>query len=199
MSNGDQALDFVYLMGVLVLIVSALAVRRIPMGQGLKMFGAWALIFGALFVAFTLKDDFIDLWDRVVAESRGRPIEMQSGETVRIRQAADGHYWVTAELNGKEFRFLVDSGATITSISNRTARVAGIEPGDGLPAIVQTANGRVQVQRGRAETVQLGSIRRADVAVHIYDGFGDTNVLGMNFLSSLSSWGVEKRWLVLKP
>lgn len=199
MSNGDQALDFVYLMGVLVLVVSALAVRRIPMAQGLKMFTAWALIFGALFVAFTLKDDFIDLGKRVIAESRGQPIEVQSGETVRIRQSADGHYWVTAKLNGEEFRFLIDSGATITSISTRTARASGIEPGNGLPAIVQTANGRVQVQRGKAETLQLGSIQRADVAVHIYDGFGDTNVLGMNFLSSLSGWGVEKKWLVLKP
>ena len=27
----------------------------------------------------------------------------------------------------------------------------------------------------------------------------DLNVLGMNFLSSLSGWGVEGRWLILKP
>ena len=27
----------------------------------------------------------------------------------------------------------------------------------------------------------------------------NVNVLGMNFLSSLSSWGVEGQWLVLKP
>jgi aspartyl protease family protein len=199
MSNGDQALDFVYLIGVLILVLSALAVRRIPMAQGLKMVAAWALIFGALFVAFTLKDDFIDLGKRVVAESRGQPIEVQSGKTMRIRQSPDGHYWVDAKLNGKQFRFLVDSGATITSISTRTAHEAGIEPGGGLPAIVQTANGQVQVQRGRAKTLRLGSIERDDVAVHIYDGFGDTNVLGMNFLSSLSSWGVEQRWLILKP
>jgi len=25
------------------------------------------------------------------------------------------------------------------------------------------------------------------------------NVLGMNFLSSLSGWGVEGKWLVLRP
>jgi aspartyl protease family protein len=35
--------------------------------------------------------------------------------------------------------------------------------------------------------------------VHISDGFGDVDVLGMNFLSSLSGWSVEGRFLVLKP
>ena len=92
---------------------------------------------------------------------------------------------------------MVDSGATVTSISAATARRAGIEP-SGLLAMVNTANGRILVQRGRAGRVELGPIERRDLAVHISDGFGDTNVLGMNFLSSLSSWGVEGRWLVLK-
>ena len=45
MNDGDQALSFVYLVGLLVLVVSALLVRRIPIGQGLKMFAGWVLIF----------------------------------------------------------------------------------------------------------------------------------------------------------
>ena len=36
-------------------------VRRIPIGQGLKMFAGWVLIFLAAFVAFALKDDFVAL------------------------------------------------------------------------------------------------------------------------------------------
>jgi aspartyl protease family protein len=197
-SGGDQALSFVYLIGVLVIVVSALAVRRIPMAQGLKMAAVWALIFLAAFVAFTLRDDFTDLGRRVLAESRGEPIAVQAGEAMRIRQAPDGHFWVTARLNGEEARFMVDSGATVTSISGATARRAGIEP-TGRLAFVETANGRITVQRGRAAEIDLGPIERRDLAVHISDGFGETNVLGMNFLSSLSSWGVEGRWLVLRP
>ena len=96
-------------------------------------------------------------------------------------------------------RFLIDSGATTTSISAETARRAGIESGSGLPALVRTANGVVPVQRGRAEELKVGTIERRNVAVHISEAFGDMNVLGMNFLSSLSGWGVEGKWLVLKP
>ncbi len=199
MNDGDQALSFVYLIGVLVLVASALMVRRIPFGQGLKMFAGWVLIFLAAFVAFTLKDDFMALGKRVLAESRGQGEMVAVGREIRIRKAMDGHFWVNGELNGHKVRFLVDSGATVTSISTQTARLAEIAPGDGLPAMVQTANGVVPVRRARAERLKVGSIERRNLAVHVSEAFGPMNVLGMNFLSSLSSWGVEGQWLVLKP
>ena len=200
MSGGDQAVDFIYLVLVLVLVVSALMVRRVPLGQGLRMFAGWVLIFLAAFVAFTLKDDFIDLGKRVVDEARGGgTVTVQAGETLRIKQSLDGHFWVDGRLNGEEVRFLIDSGATTTSISTETARRAGIEPSSGIPALVRTANGVVSVERGRADTLNVGTIERQRVAVHISEAFGEINVLGMNFLSSLSGWGVEGKWLILKP
>jgi aspartyl protease family protein len=195
----DQAVSFIYLIGILVLVVSALMVRRIPIAQGLKMFAAWVLIFLAAFVAFTLKDDLISLGKRVITEARGEGEVVQKGEELRIRQSLDGHFWVTAKLNGENVRFLIDSGATTTSISVETAERAGIEPRGVLPALVQTANGVVQVQRGRAERIEVGTIQRRNLAVHISEAFGPMNVLGMNFLSSLSGWGVEGKWLVLRP
>lgn len=198
MNDGDQALSFVYLLGMLVLVSSALLVRRMPLGQGLKMFAGWVLIFLAVFVAFTLKDDFMALGKRVLAEGRGEGQVVAAGRELRIRKSMDGHFWIDGELNGHKVRFLVDSGATVTSISAGTAARADIVTG-GLPVLVNTANGVVQARRGRAERLKVGSIERSNVAVHVSETFGDTEVLGMNFLSSLSGWGVEGQWLVLKP
>lgn len=118
--NGDQALSFLYLVGVLLLVSSALLVRRIPIGQGLKMFAGWVLVFLAAFVAFTLKDDFMALGKRVLAESRGEGQAVAVGRELRIRKAMDGHFWVNGELNGHKVRFLVDSGATVTSIDRKS-------------------------------------------------------------------------------
>jgi aspartyl protease family protein len=134
-----------------------------------------------------------------MTELRGEPAVVTSGETLRIAKSADGHFWISGRLNGANVRFLVDSGATITSITAETAKRAGIEPSSSFPTFVETANGTVRVMRGRAERVEMGSIKRSDLAVHIHGAEDDLNVLGMNFLSSLSSWGVEGRWLVLKP
>ncbi|HEY0445881.1 MAG TPA: TIGR02281 family clan AA aspartic protease [Allosphingosinicella sp.] len=197
--SGDRTAEFIYLVAILVFVASALTVRRMPIGKGLKMFAGWVIIFLAAFVAFALKDDVVSFANQVLDERRAESTGVQVGQELQIKQSLDGHFWVEARLNGQEVRFLVDSGATTTSISGRTARRAGIEPSSGIPAVVQTANGKVAVQRGRAERLEVGHIVREDLAVHISDGFGETNVLGMNFLSSLSGWGVERNRLILKP
>lgn len=195
----DRTAEFIYLVAILVFVASAFMVRRVPIGRGLKMFAGWVVIFLAVFVAFQLKDDVADFAQQVLDERRAETTGLQVGEELRIKQSLDGHFWVDAQLNGETVRFLIDSGATTTSISQETALRAGIEPSQGIPAVVRTANGIVTVDRGRAERLVVGSIVRENVAVHMSDAFGDMNVLGMNFLSSLSGWSVEGRWLVLKP
>jgi aspartyl protease family protein len=197
--GGDHALSFIYLIGCLVLVLSGLMVRRVPIALGVKMFLGWVMIFLAAFVAFTLKDDFLALGKHVLREARGQPEMVTAGQELRIRKSLDGHFWVTAKLNGEEVRFLIDSGATTTSISAEVARKSDVKAIQGIPALVRTANGVVPVQRGRIAELEVGSITRRNLAVHISEAFGPMNVLGMNFLSSLSAWGVEGQWLVLKP
>jgi aspartyl protease family protein len=196
-NGGDQALNFVYLLGCLTLAGSALLVRRFPIGQGLKMALAWVLIFGAAFAIFALRDDFLALGTRLIAET-GEGRVVQAGGEVRIRKSLDGHFWADADLNGNKVHFLVDSGATMTTISSDTARDAHIDPDGHIPVLVDTANGVARVESGSADRLVLGTIERRNIAIEI-SPVGQTNVLGMNFLSSLSAWTVKGEWLVLKP
>jgi len=196
-NDGDQALNFLYLLGCLVLVGSGLMVRRLPLGQSVRMVLAWLLIFAAAFIVFALKDDFLALGRRVMADLRDDRVVETAGAEIRIRRAEDGHFWVDGELNGRPVRFLIDSGATVTTISGDTARRAGIEPEGGFGVMVDTANGTTLVDRGRAERVRIGPIERNGLAVHIARG-DSINVIGMNFLSTLSAWGVEGSTLRLK-
>ena len=200
MSDGaDQALNALYLVGFLVLVVSSLVARRLPIGQTLRMAVAWVLIFAAAFVAFAMKDDFISLGRHVMELSRGEGAVVARGKELRIHKAEDGHFWVNARVNGQPVHFLIDSGATVTSLASATAAKAGVDTAGGLPVMVETANGVAKAERGDVRLLEVGTIRRTDLAVHVSPAFGDTNVLGMNFLSSLSGWSVEGQWLVLKP
>jgi aspartyl protease family protein len=198
-SSGDQALNFIYLVGVLVLVASALMVRRVPMAKSLQMLAAWVLIFLAAFAVFALKDDFMALGRRVLAEGGGDGVVVQAGKELRVRKSSDGQFWVDAKVNGAPVHVLIDSGATTTSISTETARNAQIEPSGGFPVLVETANGPVQARRARIGRLVVGTIERRDFPVQVSESFGTMNVLGMNFLSSLSGWGVQGQWLVLKP
>lgn len=197
-SGGDQALAFIYLLGCLILVMSGFAVRRAPIGKTIKMALAWVLIFAAGFAIFALREDFGALGRRIAAAAWGGGTQeaTPAGE-LRIAMAEDGHFWVNGEINGQEVRFLVDSGATVTTISRETADRAGIQSRGGA-VMTETANGNVLVDRGRAERVKLGPIERSDIGVAI--ARGDTiNVIGMNLLSTLSRWSVENRTLVLRP
>ena len=64
--------------------------------------------------------------------------------------------------------------------------------------VVSTANGTVFMPRVTAGLIEFGPIRRVDKSVNINPNDG-VNVLGMDFLSSLSSWGVQGNTLVLQP
>jgi len=198
-NNGDQALSFIYFLGCLLLVGSALMTRRLPLGQSVKMVLAWLLIFGAAFVAFALKDDFMALGSRAMAEVRGDNVVETRGQQIRIRRSEDGHFWINGEVNGRPVRFLVDSGATVTTMSRATASAVGIEPEGGFGVMVDTANGSTVQDRGQAGRIRVGPIERRALAVHISrDDRDGINVIGMNFLSSLSAWGVEGNTLMLK-
>jgi aspartyl protease family protein len=122
------------------------------------------------------------------------------GREVRIRMSADGHFWARAKLNGVERRMLIDSGATMTTISDTTARLAGVEASAGLaPVLLRTANGVAKAETGTVETLKLGSITARDLKIIVAPSLGEMDVIGMNFLSELESWRVEGRTLVLVP
>lgn len=193
--GGDQGPNLLYLVLLLVLVGSSLVSMRLPIGKVLRMTLAWLGIFGAVFVLFAFRSEFAAIGQRLKAEATGAPI--QAGEELRIPIARDGHFWVEARVNGEVAPFLVDSGASITTLSGETADAAGIEPGMRV-ATVGTANGTVRMPVATAESFTVGPINRDDLTVHINEG-DELNVLGMNFLSSLSSWRVEGNYLVLAP
>jgi aspartyl protease family protein len=177
-----------------MLVLGSLMTRREPAAKMFTMALAWVAIFAAGFVLFTFRDNFGWVAQRLKAEAVGTPVEQ--GRETRIPMALDGHFWVTAKLNGRDVRFLVDSGATTTTVDRDTARKAGIEVSSQRDQFVRTGNGVIRVSSARASELQVGGITRHDVGLQIADN-DDLNVLGMNYLSSLTRWGVEGRWLVL--
>jgi aspartyl protease family protein len=194
--NGDDAMTFLYALGMLALIGSAFAVRKTPLGETAKMAAAWIAIFGVLFVGFSLRDDFKALGKRVFGQ--GSVVVAEGGE-VRIRKGENGHFNIDAKLNGEDVEFLVDSGATVTTVTGETAERVGLEAQGLLPVLVSTANGTAHSWRSRADTLAVGGIRRENFPVHISGPRSDMNLLGMNFLSTLSAWRVEGEWLILQP
>jgi len=196
MSNGAEIALYAVM---LLLPLSALLSRRIPLGQAAKMALAWVAIFAVGLVIAGQRDRLRPIWDDTRDALFGRD-QRVAGSAVRINMAPDGHFWASVKINDVERRMLVDSGATSTALSVATATAAHVDVDSGpFAAAVETANGSVQAQRGRIAKLEIGGIIAYDMPVVIAPEFGDTDVLGMNFLSQLASWRVEGKVLVLEP
>jgi aspartyl protease family protein len=194
MMTNDLMLGGVYILMAVMLVLGSLMARREPLARMITTAIGWIVIFAAGFVLFTFRDDFGYLAQRLKAEAIGTPVS--DGQVTRIPMAIDGHFWVNAKLNGRDVKFLVDSGATMTTIDRETANDTGVKVSPRADEFVRTGNGIIRVSSGRANELTIGNIVRKDVGLQIAAN-DDLNVLGMNYLSTLSRWGVEGRWLIL--
>ena len=185
---------------VAILIVAVLLVaRRVPIVRlGVRVL-AWGVLALLLVTVLNERAD-VDPWLGRIAAMLKLEDQRVVGDTTRIRLSPDGHFWVRVKLGGTERRMLVDSGATVTAISTRTAAAAGLEAGGGIvPVLLRTANGTVQAQTATVPELRLGNIVARDLTVVVSPAFGEVNVVGMNFLSKLKSWRVEDDVLILVP
>lgn len=122
------------------------------------------------------------------------------GDEVRIRMSPDGHFWANATINGVKRRMLIDSGATVTALSERTAASAAVgrDP-EVVPMVLQTANGMAQAHPATVDELRVGTITARKLKVVTTPALGNIDIIGMNFLSELASWRVEGRTLILVP
>lgn len=184
---------------ILVLPLSALLARRVPLGQTVKMALAWVAIFAVGILIVGQRDRIAPIWNDARDAVLGRE-QSVAGDTVRIRLSEDGHFWADVSIDGVERRMLIDSGATTTALSLATATSAKLDIDESpFPIVLDTANGEVVARKATIRRLDLGGMTASGLPVVVSEAFGSTDVLGMNFLSRLESWRVERNTLVLTP
>jgi aspartyl protease family protein len=132
-----------------------------------------------LALAFTKILDHQDNPNQSVATS-------QSGQSqqIELKRNRHGHYVFIGEINRKPVSFLVDTGATITSIPSGLQQYLGLKAGQAFQ--VSTANGVATAYMTRLNEVRLGEIRLTNVRASLNPGLPDDSILlGMNVLKHL--------------
>lgn len=184
---------------MLVILIGSLAARRLPLGQVARYLLAWIAIFAVVYGLFLYRQDIAAIWERARSDLMGGSQQAVSGSAMELRRI-DGHFVAEASINGRPVEFLVDSGASVTTISPETARAIGLNvERSGFPIVVQTANGLANSWPMGRHSIAVGSIVVSDVDLHMSEQAGSTNLLGMNWLNRLSSWEVSGDRMILRP
>jgi len=181
-------------------IAGSLVLSRGSPALGRLMRTASTLALASILVLVVVQVSRFDPRFEMAIPELGLPEQQVAGGETRIALAPDGHFWVRAYVNGVPAAFMVDTGATLTTLNTNTATSAGLEPrAGGIPIMMQTANGSIAAHISTIDSLEFGSIEAYGLDAAIAPNIGPNNVLGMNFLSRLSSWRVEGGVMVMQP
>lgn len=182
--DAQARLFYLSLLGAFI-VVGVFARYRDRMGQAMQHMAIWALIF----VGVVLAIGFADPLRQQLFNDEPQVVDEN---TVQLRQARDGHFYATLQVNGQPIQFLVDTGATSMVLTKEDAEAAGIDTG-ALNYVIrtQTANGESTAAPIKLNRVELGPHVDYEVRATVAGGDLNKSLLGMSYLENFSSFRRE--------
>jgi len=124
-------------------------------------------------------------------------VELTGGALV-IPMAPDGHFYAMGTVGGQTARFLVDTGASMVTVSEAFAQQAGLH--GGIPTVFKTANGDLRGRVLNDVPVSMGSaqVSGVRVGVGLVGGAPDEALLGQSFLNKFEITLADSK-MTLRP
>ena len=110
----------------------------------------------------------------------GPRVQIQPNGPLVLGTNRAGNYVANGAINGVSVRFLVDTGASMASVSQRMARHMGLV--DCVPSFSTTANGLTQDCVAVARDLRFGDFQVQNVKVAVMPRMEAQALLGMNVL-----------------
>jgi aspartyl protease family protein len=105
------------------------------------------------------------------------------GGKVVLTAGSGGHFLTAGQINGKTVQLMVDTGATLVSLSVADAERVGVNYKAGQPVQMGTANGVVPGWRLKLASLKIGDVVVYDVDAIVSAGAMPYVLLGNSFLA----------------
>jgi len=199
LESGDWA--YLVKLGAILVVCSSgiIFLRHIPVGETLRNLAIWAGIGAVLFLGYSFRGEFSTLGNRIAGELLpSQAVEVSDG-VVEIRAGMDGHFTVTASVNGLPVDFLIDTGASDIVLSPADAARAGYDASRlSFTRRYATANGFGRGAPVRLDNIAVGPIVFDDVPASVNEAPMSNSLLGMTFLRALQSYEVRGDVMILR-
>jgi len=171
------------------------------------------MIFCAVLVALgSFMAQMADRWTPAPAAAKAAPptVQTATAQTVAVAQTgtrslsiprdARGHFQTNGRIDGQRVDFMVDTGASVVALNEKSAARFGLRPSPGdYKATVNTANGTIKAAPTRIAMIELGGLIVRDVdAMVLPDEALSENLLGLSFLSKLKRFEYANGKMVLE-
>lgn len=153
-----------------------------------------AMIWGLIFIGVVAG---YGLWGDIQRDLAPRQVMLEGGR-IEVPRMFDGHFYLTARLNGAPVEFVVDTGATDVVLTKEDAARAGVDLASlAFTGRAMTANGTVRTAQANIEEIRLGEIRDTGLRVSINEGEMPQSLLGMAYLRRFSKIEIADDMLIL--
>jgi aspartyl protease family protein len=105
------------------------------------------------------------------------------GNKIVLTAGSGGHFLTQGQINGRAAQLMVDTGATLVSMSASDAERMGLAYKDGEPVRMSTANGVTPGWKVKLNSVRIGDVTAHEVDAIVSMGAMPYVLLGNSFLS----------------
>ena len=121
-----------------------------------------------------------------------------SGTKVVLTAGTGGHFVTQGQINGKTTQMVVDTGASLVSISAADADRMGLDYKGGQPARLSTANGITNAWKIKLSSVKLGDVEVYEVDAVVSPGAMPYVLLGNSYLTRFQMTRTNDQMLLEK-
>jgi aspartyl protease family protein len=116
------------------------------------------------------------------------PTQEPPSNTIVYAANESGHVVLDAAVNGVPVKMLVDTGASLVTLTQKDARAAGLSLSAAMfSARAATANGTARMAPVTLREIRIGQLSLYDVPAAVMENLG-VSLLGMSFLNRLESY-----------
>ena len=203
LSEGQFA-SLVYLLPFATVLGASILVSRQRWKRSVRDLFIWLFVILGLAGVSLYREDMKRFGARLLAGLLpGRAITITDHDgrhEVLLSRDMSGHFTAVVEVNAQNIPMLIDTGASMITLTYDDAVAVGIIPENLIYSTrVQTANGEALAAPIALTTVSVGPIRRESIpALVTRKGALEQSLLGMSFLTTLSSFHMQSEELRLK-
>jgi len=158
----------------------------------------WCSVGLVLITLYTYQYDLKTFANRILGSLNPSSSIENTDHSISFQASYNGHFLIDAKVNNKVIHFLLDTGASFTTLTRKSAELIGIDTSVlnyNIP--ISTANGRSFAASTMIDQLEIGHLKVKNIIVYIVQSGLDVSLLGMNFLNGLDKYEVSQGRLTL--
>ncbi|HSQ97800.1 MAG TPA: TIGR02281 family clan AA aspartic protease [Rickettsiales bacterium] len=173
---------------ILTMLISSLFIRTTTdKSKKLKHVAIWLAVIFVGVVIYNHRSNFIPYVANTNTEGK-----------LEIQKASDNHFYIMLKVNNTNVLFLIDTGATTTTLTLKDARRVGINTNNlKYNQAINTANGTTFGASTEIPNIQIGNFKIDKMWVLVNQNMSGNSLLGMNFLKQLNGYEVRQDKMIL--